>query len=141
MTPAWVLIADSSRARLFSVDKALAPLQEIGRFSHPESRVRAQDLTTDRAARRGTFGAVPAASVEPKRQQAVTFAKELSEHLKQGRISGQYSKLYIAAAPAFLGLLRDKLDSSTANLLAGSWDKDLTQMENADIRRHLPERL
>lgn len=141
MTTTWVLVADSSRARLFSVEKALAPLQEIEAFINPEGRARTQDLVSDRQGRSPGNGPNMDYDIAPKRQLAIQFAKEISEHLKNGRITGLFSKLYIAAAPAFLGLLRDELDARTAELVVETVSKDLTQLEPKEIRRHLPERL
>jgi len=141
MTTTWVLIADSSRARLFSVDRALAPLQEIQAFINPEGRAKPRDLVSDRPGRSAGNGPNLDYEVTPKRQQAILFAKEISEHLKSGRIGGLFRKLYIVAAPAFLGLLRDKLDAKTAERVVETVSKDLTQLEPARIRRHLPERL
>ncbi|MFO1372594.1 MAG: host attachment protein [Candidatus Competibacteraceae bacterium] len=141
MTTTWVLIADSSRARLFSVDKALAPLQEVQAFINPEGRAKTQDLVSDRQGRSMGNGPNLDYDVAPKRRQAMMFAKAISEHLKNGRIGGMFRKLYIAAAPAFLGLLRGKLDAKTAELVVEMVNKDLTHLEPARIRRHLPERL
>lgn len=141
MATTWVLIADSSRARLFSVEKALAPFREIEAFINPEGRARNRDLVSDRQGRSVGNGPNMDYEVTPKRQQAMMFAKEISEHLKNGRIGGLFHRLYIAAAPSFLGLLRDKLDAPTAELLVDTVSKDLTQLEPEDIRRHFPERL
>lgn len=141
MTTTWVLVADSSRARLFSVEKALAPLQEIEAFINPEGRARTQDLVSDRQGRSPGNGPNMDYDVAPKRQLAIQFAKEISEHLKNGRIAGLFRKLYITAAPSFLGLLRDELDAKTAELVVETVSKDLTQLEPKEIRRHLPERL
>jgi len=141
MTTTWVLIADSSRARLFSVEKALAPLREIEAFVNPEGRTKTRDLVSDRQGRSAGNGPNMDYEVSPKRQQAMVFAKQISEHLKDGRVGGLFHRLYIAAAPGFLGLLRDKLDPRTAELVVDTVSKDLTQLEPEDIRRHLPERL
>jgi protein required for attachment to host cells len=141
MTTTWVLIADSSRARLFSVEKALAPLREIRAFVNPEGRARNRDLVSDRQGRSPGNGPNMDYEVTPKRQQARVFAKEISEHLKSGRVGGLFRKLYIAATPSFLGLLRGKLDARTADLVVDTVSKDLTQLEPKQIRRHLPERL
>ena len=138
---AWVLVADSSRATLFSADKAMSPLKQISSFSHPESRAKTQDLISDR---HGSYGAPMRFmddAVEPKRQEAMNFAKEITEHLKDARHKGLFDRLYIAASPSFLGLLRSKIDSSTAHMVAGEISKDLTQQEPSEIRRHLPHRL
>jgi protein required for attachment to host cells len=141
MTATWVLVADSSRAKLFSADKALAPLQEIEHFSHPAGRAKNQDLTSDRQGRSSDNLRMMDYDVDPKRQEAIIFAKQLTAHLRSGRHRGSFQKLYIAAAPTFLGILRDKLDPQTAQLVAAEVNKDLTQLDAAEIRRHLPERL
>ncbi|HNO59804.1 MAG TPA: host attachment protein, partial [Plasticicumulans sp.] len=78
---------------------------------------------------------------EPRRNEALNFARELSEHLRLSRVQGLFDRLYIAAAPAFLGLLRGRLDSPTAQLVIDEVSKDLTQLAPDAIRRHLPERL
>ena len=141
MSATWILVADSSRAALFSARKALSPLEEIERFSHPECRAKNQDLASDRQGRSSDNLRSLDYDIDPKRHEATLFAKELAEHLKSGRIQGMFTKLYIAAAPSFLGILRDKLDSQTAQLVAAEVNKDLTQLDPMAIRRHLPERL
>lgn len=141
MTEAWILVADSSRAKLFKANKARTHLQEIGSFSHPECRARNQDLTSDRQGRSSDNLRMMDFDVEPKRQEAMSFAKELTEHLRSGRNKGLFQRLYIAASPGFLGILRDKLDSQTAQLVVEEVNKDLTQLDASEIRRHLPERL
>ncbi len=140
MSATWILVADSSRARLFSVNKALEPLNEIDSFSHPECRAKTQDLISDRQGRGADRGNMDH-EVEPKRQEAMSFAKQLSDHLRNGRTAGLFKKLYIAAAPGFLGLLRTKLDNPTAQLVVEEVNKDLTLLDPGEIRRHLPERL
>jgi protein required for attachment to host cells len=141
MSTTWVLIADSSRARLFSADRGRAPLREIEAFINPEGRIKTRDLVSDRPGRSSGNGPNMDYEVAPKRQQALIFAKEISEHLKSGRIGGLFRRLYIAATPSFLGLLRGKLDARTADLVVGTISKDLTQLEPQQIRRHLPEQL
>ncbi len=138
MTATWILVADSSRARLFKADKARAPLTEIEGFDHPDCRARTQDLISDRQGRGSGYGPHFDSSVEPKRQAAITFAKTLTSHLKNGRCKGLYDRLYIAASPGFLGLLREKLDTPTAQMVAGAISKDLTQLDAGTIRGHLP---
>ncbi len=39
MSLAWVVVADSSQARIFSVDKPTSSLEEIHTFNHPEGRL------------------------------------------------------------------------------------------------------
>ena len=44
----WVLVADNSRARIFSAEKPASDLQEIRDLTHPEARLHEGDLVTDR---------------------------------------------------------------------------------------------
>ncbi|HMW41301.1 MAG TPA: host attachment protein [Plasticicumulans sp.] len=139
MTATWILVADASRARLFSVSKSIGPLQEIGSFDHPGARAKTRDLLADGQCSGNGSGDRECA--EPRRHEALNFARELSEHLRLSRVQGLFDRLYIAAAPAFLGLLRGRLDSPTAQLVIDEVSKDLTQLAPDAIRRHLPERL
>lgn len=139
MTATWILVADSSRARIFSANKAHQPLHEIGRFEHPEGRAKARDLLAEQQGNGSGSGDLECAA--PRRNEALSFARELAEHLRMGRTQGQFERLYIAAAPTFLGLLRSKLDAPTSQLLVDTLDKDLTQLDADAIRKHLPERL
>ena len=46
MPVTWIVVADSSRARIFSKN-GRTPLREEAGFIHPESRLHEQDLTSD----------------------------------------------------------------------------------------------
>jgi len=139
MTATWILVADGSRARLFSVDRSQSPLLEIGRFVRPEARAKTRDLVTDKL--QSGIGSGDLDRQTPRRHEALNFARQLSAQLRLGRVQGLFDRLYIAAAPAFLGLLRSKLDAPTAQLVVNAVSKDLTQLEPARIRKHLPHRL
>lgn len=139
MTATWILVADASRARLFSVGKALEPLREISSFDRPGARAKTRDLLAGSQCSGNGSGDLECA--EPRRNEALTFARELTEHLRLSRVQGLFDRLYIAAAPAFLGLLRARLDSPTAQLVVNEVSKDLTQLAPDAIRKHLPERL
>lgn len=141
MAATWILVADSSRAKLYAADTALGPLQELESFSHPESRAKNQDLTSDGQGRSFDNKTFLDYDTEPKKHEAILFAKQLGEHLNSRRKKGVFDKLYLVASPNFLGLLRDELDSHTEKLIADQIPKDLTQHDADDVRRHLPERL
>jgi hypothetical protein len=49
MSRIWVLVAESSRAKLFSAENRKAPLVEIGDFAHPEARLHEGDLVSDQS--------------------------------------------------------------------------------------------
>ena len=51
MSELWVLVADQSRARFFTVADSRSALQDMGELVHPEARDREQTLTSDRPGR------------------------------------------------------------------------------------------
>ncbi len=138
----WVLVADSSRARLLILERDRS-LKEAEVLVCPEDRLREQDLTSDRAGRSfdtkgaGSHGMEP--STTQHEQVAIDFAKQLAERLEGLRVSDQMEKLVLIAAPAFLGHLRSSLSGATQNLVALSIDKDLTKHKLPQIVEHIPE--
>jgi protein required for attachment to host cells len=145
MLTTWIITADSSRARIFKTESPRGPLQELEVLIHPEARLHTQDLTSDFPGR--TFDSAGEGRhamgqpVDPKEQEAIRFAKHLADHLEAARVDGQFDKLIIAAAPKFLGQLRQHLSGQLTSMVTQEIDKNLTQHATKDIRNHLPERL
>jgi len=142
MSAIWVLVADNSRAYIFFGSKPGGNLEEVTSFEHAESRMHEQKLTSDLPGRAFDSGGqgrhVMGKSVEPKRQEAIVFAKQLVNYLEAGRKRGQYGKLYVIAAPALLGLLRKQYTPALVSMIADEVDKDLTQLDAKEIRERLP---
>ena len=51
MSNICVVVADSSRARVFTADKPAGPLNEIETLNNPEGRLHEGDLVSDRGGR------------------------------------------------------------------------------------------
>jgi protein required for attachment to host cells len=145
MATAWVIVADATRARFFSAQKPVSELTELESMTHPASRLHEGDLTTDQPGRdrnsSGTSSHDVGHTADAKQEEAVRFASEVNEAIEAGRIASKYRKLYIIAAPAFLGLLRKGHSSATQQLIAGEIDKNLTMQDPTSIRKQLPEYL
>ncbi|MBK1720986.1 host attachment protein [Thiocystis violacea] len=140
--PTWILVADNSRARIFSAEKATGPITEISSMTFPEGRLHEGDLITDKGGRSQTPGAgVHGVNGEDahKQENADRFASLLCEDLEAARNQGRFRKLYIMAAPALLGLLRKHQSSSLRQMVAGELDKNLTTQPPEAIRKHLPD--
>ncbi|WP_018954464.1 host attachment protein [Thioalkalivibrio sulfidiphilus] len=139
----WVIVADASRARIFSAEKSFSALQEVEDISHPEGRLHDQDLNSDRPGRAfdstGDGRHAMGKEVPPKKQEAVRFAKVLCDRLNNARATGVFEKLYIVAAPAFLGTMRQCMNSVTQKSIVGELDKNLTTHDVDTIRSHLPD--
>ncbi len=142
---AWVLVADSARARIFKTDSRLGPLLEVGNLVHGEGRLHRQDLVSDRDGRafdtKGDGRHGMEAKTDPKKQEQISFIAEISQHLKAEHQAEQFHRLFLVAPPAMLGHLRDQLDASLKGSLVGSLDKNLVKLKPDDIRSHLPEKL
>jgi protein required for attachment to host cells len=144
MSSTWVVTADSSRARFFTVENRRGPLREIEVLVHPEGRLHEQDLTTDFPGRAFDSGGegrhAMGQSVSPKEHEIIAFAKQIADYLEKARVEGKCDKLFLMAPPRVLGLLRQNLSETTAALVAQEIGKNLVQQSTEDIRGYLPER-
>lgn len=79
--------------------------------------------------------------VDPKKQQAIAFAKKVAARLEGARPRGETDRLILVASPEFPGLLRENLSGELRRLIDQEFSLDLAQMSPAEIRGHLPESL
>ncbi len=145
MKSRWILVADSSRARIFTVEKASAPLEEMEVLVNPEGREHEQEISSDLPGRdsdrNGSGRHAFQDETEPKEQEILNFAKRIAQHVDKARTTGKLNQLIIIAAPAFLGTLRNQLSEQSRKLISLTLDKNLTQHDPVDIRKHLPKLL
>jgi protein required for attachment to host cells len=136
----WVVVADRSRARIFSVETPRGPLTELEDLVHPESRIHDRDLTSDRPGR-SSDNHVLGTAHRASDQQAHEFAREITDRLENGRVGAQFERLVVVAAPDVLGLLRKSMNGPLAKTVCHEVLKNLTQQRPVDIRKLLPEYL
>jgi protein required for attachment to host cells len=141
----WVLVADNSRARFFTAEKPAGPLTETRDLANPEARLHEGDLVSDKTGRdrnpsTGTAHGV-GADASHKQEGADRFALHVCDELDAARAAGDFHKLYILAAPAFLGLLRKHQSAPLKQTIVAELDKNLATQDPAAIRKHLPEYL
>ncbi|MCB1685278.1 MAG: host attachment protein [Pseudomonadales bacterium] len=144
MKSTWIVVADSTRARIFQQEGASAPLQECEGMVHPESALHADDLVSDRQGR--TFdssGQGARHAMEPKSSvketHAKAFARELGARLESARKRGEIDDLVLIAPPHFLGLLSAALSDVTAKLISSRLHKDLVRHSVEEIAAHLTD--
>ena len=138
----WILVADSSRARIFKAEKSSA-IHEVEDLSHPEGRLHEQDLTSDLPGKDTDKGGVGKHAfqdqVEPKQQEAIDFAKRIARHLDESYSDKKFERLMVIAAPSFLGTLRHQFSDEISQRICFELDKNITTHSVDDIRKHLPE--
>jgi len=142
MNKTWVIVAESSRARLFSVVAKNEALVEVEDMMNPASRMHESELTADLPGRAyGSTGSGIKHSMEPKitpkDQATIDFAKMIAERIEKGRTTGELKSIILACSPKFLGILRHYLSDETQKLVTRSIDKNLIEMPEAEIRAHL----
>jgi protein required for attachment to host cells len=144
MDKKWVVVADSSRARIFAFHQAALEMQELEGLTHPASRAHERDLISDRPGRSfdsvGSGRHATEGEVSPKQQEAIVFAREICDRLELARTRGEFDEITLVAAPAFLGLLRENLSAAIHKLIVRTIDKNLVQHDEAEIRAHLESR-
>jgi len=138
----WILVADSTRARIFTADTPASPLEEIEDFSHVEGRLHDREMTSDlpgKTKSAGAGGHTFEQPTDPKKHEAEAFAHRVTQYLEDAHNANRFEQLLIVASPAFLGLLRNHLPEQIKKLVCFELDKDITMQSAADIRQHLPQ--
>jgi len=140
MAITWIIVANASQAKLYANTGPKKGLKLIKDLQHPESREKASDLVSDRPGQMHSPGSGHRASqpkTDPKTNEARHFAQELARALNHGRSSGQVGRLILVAPPAFMGLINEKLDGPTANLVSDRFEKDYTKASEKELAGHL----
>ncbi len=125
-----IVVADSGKARILRAEDRLSPLQEI------------KDLVSDGvgAGNGGGSGSHSMGHEKGAHQhQAELFARELCQDLEQTVQSDHIHRIYVMAAPRFLGLIRANLGKTCAGMVAAELDKNLVNQSIDAIRSHLPK--
>jgi len=143
--PIWVLTADASRAKIWTASTPSSPLELIREMESPEGRMHERDLTSDLPGRAfdssGSGRHTMEQEVGPKKEAAIRFSHELAAVLAQACNQSAFDKIYLVAAPSFLGLLRDCCKGTLKSYDVVEVDKDYAAMGASELRSHLPEYL
>lgn len=142
MPMTWTLVADRTRARLFSSSRASEPLVELRDFLNPDGRELAQELVTDRSSRMpGMVGRARGALEErtsPEEHAAEVFARRICAALERGLVDHACDRLVLVAAPEFMGLLHGCASKRVRAATAFELGKNLTSLDPDEIRAYLP---
>ncbi len=139
MTNTWVLVADASRAQFYR-QAASGELEVFMELSHPESRMKGDQLASDRPGRQQSKGTGHGTFVKPgtlKQHEAENFAKELAETIEKARVRNEISDLIIAAPPHFSGLLTQALPKGARALVRATVEKDYTALAPRELRERV----
>jgi protein required for attachment to host cells len=139
----WVVVADSVRCRLYEQELVQSDYCEIKDWVHPESRLHDRDAMTDQpGSDGGAVGqgrhAMPS-KTDPKEHEQAVFAREIVEHLENGRKHGAFNHLVLVAPPAFLGKLRSEMSDELGRMLVAEINKDLTKCSANEVQEYVKQ--
>ncbi|SEG86216.1 host attachment protein [Marinobacterium lutimaris] len=125
--PDWIVVADASKAVIYTQEKPRGELEELTNLVHPQARVKESDLVTDAPS-------IPtktsARETEDKR-----FARDIVAKLRNAVDTNEIRGFYLSAPPQFLGLVRDAMDDHVRRHLRGDIGKKLTNLPVADVQK------
>jgi protein required for attachment to host cells len=141
MRRTWVLVCDSSIARLLQVEPEPRDWILIDELHHRESRLSGQDLGRDSSEGEIQQNEVTYRNaLEPlslKKVEAERFAKQLASVLHEAVSANSVEDLILVAPPAFLGLLRKNLTTQVERRVRETLNKDYAHLKPAEIAEQL----
>ena len=141
----WVVVADESSATIYTRDTRRAPLVAHLTFENPVARRKTGELLSDRGGRsfdshgQGRHTMAKEKS-DPKKHAAQVFAKEIASRIGKAANQGKCRGIALVAAPRFLGVLRDAIDTVVHMEPYAAVDKEMVGQDTAVIEKLLDER-
>jgi protein required for attachment to host cells len=141
---AWILVADSSRAKLFTTELPEQPWTLLEAIDHPQGREPSREISPSsppgRMLQNKSLGGRRSAMeprTTPKEAESQRFAQALSNRLEAATAKRSFDDLVLVAPPHFLGVLHGALGPQAAKCLRATVDKDLSTLDAADVRERL----
>ena len=141
----WVVVADESRAIFYAWDEKYSPLRELAQMKNEVARQKTSSQISDRGGR--SFDShgqgrhtMTNEKTDPKQHAAIVFAKEIAGRVAVGRQEGSCRDYALVAAPRFLGLLRDALETAGHSDPLLTIDKGVVGQDPAVIEKLLNEK-
>lgn len=136
----WLLVANATIAKVYDNPK-VGELHLIETLEHPEGRLAAQELESDARgqefSRIGKSANTYEPAVGPEKQQMAIFAREIGEFLEHRRQENSFERLFIAAAPGILGMLRQAISQPLSETVVAEESKDLTSQNPDQLLKNL----
>jgi protein required for attachment to host cells len=130
----WLLVADLDKSRIFQFTYRNPMLQSVTTIKNTsfetEDNLREKGVTHSSASE-GVRGFTNEHSV--KRRFQDRYIHEVAEVIDGAKKEGAFQRLFIAAGPQTLGLLRSALDKETQNIVEREFLKDYARFSTEDL--------
>ncbi len=140
----WVVVADESKAIIYTKDLKRDPLQELHTLTNETAREKMADLISDRGGRsfdshgQGRHRMAREKS-DPKMQASIAFAKKIADCITRAKNDGSCRDFALIAAPRFLGDLRDALSVAGNAVPVVTIDKQVVDQDTDFIEKLVAE--
>jgi protein required for attachment to host cells len=143
MKKLWVVVANASMARIFSLNKH-KDLKLVKELNHPDSRKKDTELVSDIPGQFRARGGVArgnfCARTEPKKVQVHHFAQEVAETLEHGRKTNLFDFLVLITLPGFQGTLKEHFNNHLLNKIKKVIPKDFHNATEKELMTVLQAR-
>lgn len=139
-----VVVADESKAVVYSRTSRSGPLQEMATFHNDAARLKTGEILADKGGRsfdshghgRHTMANEKA---DPKKHLAEQFARDIAEHITAEVLKGTCRGYALVAAPQFLGMLRAEFSRQSPMEPYATIDKNVVGQAETIIEKLLAE--
>ena len=142
-TRTLILIANGTRARFFVNDGPNRGLKARPDLEMAQTALHARDIQADKPGRsyesRGAGRHAIEYSSDPERLAERRFLGDVIERLQALEREAAFDRLILAASPRVLGDMRQLLPPSLNAKLYADVNKDLTQIADLDLPKHLAD--
>jgi protein required for attachment to host cells len=148
MEKTWIVLANASRARIFARASQSGGLEELADLTHPQSREKGLELSSDREGHAqkahgdpGHAGTAFQPHTDPRQKEHAIFAVEVSRHLEEAVRSGRCLTLALIASDPFLGELKAHLGEAAKRVVMATIPRDLTTFAGPELAQRVSEAL
>jgi len=136
MKKIWIVVASAIQASVYEMSERDRHLTLVHKLSHEESRMRNQDLVSDRPGH-SAKGRDFAESISHKLLEAKHFAHDIAEVCEKGRLANAYSSMMVVAEPHFHGMLNKECSTHVQQLIKHHIAKDYTHYSQKKLEDQL----
>lgn len=139
----WYVITDGGRARIVQKRDALDAFDTHREFVSADIHRHTHELGMERPGRTHESASSAHHALQPRedlhRADKRNFVYEVARALNEANARDEFDRLILVAPAHALGELHHALDAPTQRKIAAQLQKDLTNVPNADLAKHLSD--
>jgi protein required for attachment to host cells len=140
----WIAVSNTNEARIYSIDniKSEDSLNLVESLSHPESKEKRQELSSDRPGHYHASGFARGAysgHTDLRDVEIDKFAREVAGKLEAGRVHNSYKHLILIMPSHFYGIVEKNMTTGVSRLVEHAIQKDYMVLTPRELQDTLIE--